>query len=464
MKKLLVCAILIAVLSVVLAGCGTSSGKATVTINVTPKNATVQIDEKGLTAPVKNLPLSKGTHKIYIWKEGYNPMEKEITVNSSKHITLNITLEKTSRQPTVLINTKEKFFIVLDKKCLWEFTGLPIIVSKGRHEIQLINNWDTLHRPYSLIGTFDIEKDTLLTEDDFKKESPQYPQGQLFLPEQFTSPVPRIACCSAAATTYSGIYVNETVTLKGYTNRAIKVFYLVFPSGKKIEVSTTPGNCDECANYFEKTVTFDEPGYYKIKDKSNIPHESFAVYYKAVPSSNVIRVKDIFDTTLSHLPGDAIVVFEGETEKVKFLIKDANGKIMRNTPIGAYGLKTDENGMATFVITGKSPFKNSTYNCCGELFVDGKPALFLIYGDVSANLVRRITVNKKYAVKKDGDLYLPLESVAPCTERMPKWITINDKQYANITDIMKNKEEYPDTVIKETPDAYVIYGLIVMVP
>ncbi len=463
MKKLLVCVVLIAVLSLVLAGCSTPSGKATITVNVTPKSATVLIDEKELTAPVENLPLSKGTHKIYIWKEGYSPMEKEITINSSKHITLNIALEKARRQPTVLINTKEKFFIVLDKKCLWEFTGLPIIVSKGKHEIQLINNWGTLHRPYSLIGTFDIEKDTLLTEDDFKKEGPQCPEG-LFFPEQFASSVPRIACCSAAATTYSGIYVNETVTLKGYTERAIKMFYLVFPSGKKIEINTTPGNCDECANYFEKTVTFDEPGYYKIEDKSNIPHESFAVYYKAIPSSDVIKVKDIFDTTLSHLPGDAIAVFEGETEKVKFLIKDANGKIMRNTPIGAYGLKTNENGTVTFVITGKSPSESST-DCCGELFVNGKHAPpFLIYGDVSASLVRRITINKKYAVKKDGDLYLPLESVVPCTRRMPKWTTINDKQYADITEIMKNKKEYPDTAIKETSDAYVIYGLIEMVP
>ena len=458
-------AFLLAALFVFVVGCTGRVKNGSVTIDSIPQGATVSIDGAAVgKTPLKNYALSFGKHEIILSMQGYESKNVEITVDSSKNIPLSLVLTKAIESYNVLIKTDEQFLIVLDKQWLGKSTGTSIPVEKGTHEIQLINYWDTIKRPYSLIGTFDINKDLVLNESDFKQESPQISEGQLFFPVQFTSDVPVIRCCSAAATTYSGIYVNQTTTLKGYVRRSTKSFYIIFPSGKKIEVATTAGNCNECANYFEKTIAFDEPGEYSLQDKDDpnaILGEEFKVAYKAKPISPITTGGEIFT---SRKEDKGIVVFEGEEEKVEFLITDANDKVMRNTPIGAYGLATDSNGIATFTLSGK--FEGAdTYGCCGELSVNGKPAPpVLIYGSVGAELVRRKTISKKYAKTINGEIYLPGEMIASCFSQGLPGINIDDKNYVNIGDIIKNPQKYPDNAVKDNGDTITIYGQIGMVP
>jgi hypothetical protein len=467
--KKLVVVFLVLILFVFSFGCARRTSKVqygSVTIDSVPQGAEVSIDGvyRGKT-PLSDYLLPAGKHEVVLTAKAYKSLKKEISVNSNGE-KFSFSLEKIPNQCVVTINTKDRFMVVVDKHCLWKFTDKPLVLTKGKHEIQLINFSDIHYKDYFLIGTFDIEKDTVLNETDFKNEKPQFPEGQLFASLGFASSVPVIRCCSAAAYTYSGIYVNETVTVKGYTKRSVKAFYIVFPSGKKIEIDTINGNCDECTNYFEKEITFDEPGYYTLKNRDNpdeIVSPGFHVFYKAKPLSHIIKVKDLFSFSISSNTdalSDAIVVFEGEAEKVKFLITDANGKVMRNTPIGAYGLKTDANGVVTFTLTGNFSNKKSSYGCCGELYVNGKRAPVLIYGDVEAQLVRKRTVNKKYEIKKNRSVYLPAESALPCMEYSTATVNINGKQYVDIASIESSRF----TVVKETQNAYIIYGLITMVP
>jgi len=463
--------LLIAILFIFSAGCTDKTETyGTLTVNSVPQNANISIDgiDRGKT-PLKEYLLPYGKHEIVLTAEGYKSIEKEITINGKdKNVKVSFTLEKVSNLSKVMIKTSTTFMVVVDKHCLWKFTDKPIFLTKGAHEIQLINYFDT-REPYSLIETFDVKNDTVLTENDFKRESPQFPEGQLFYPVQFDSP-PLICCCSAAAYTYSEIYANETITIKGYADRKIKSFYIVFPSGKKVEVNTKIGNCDECANYFEKTITFDEPGRYKVKEKNGsepILGESFEVDYKAKPVSPVTTVAQLFPFVVKNMKyaNKAIVVFEDEPKKVKFLITDANGKIMRNTQIGAYELKTDTNGIVTFTLSGKFPGENP-YGCCGELFVNGKNATVMIYSDLLANVVRRKSISKKYTKIIDGSLYLPKEMVAPSLyeNEMPRIITVNGKIYVNIGQIIDHPEDYPDVTVKDNGSDIIIYSLIGMVP
>ncbi len=448
-------------------GCGKK--QASITINTVPENASVSIDGTHIKNPSKNNTISQGKHEIVVSATGYETVKKEITVNEPKHINLEITLKKIPVTHNVLVKTKEKYMIVIDKHYLHKFTGEPIRVNDGVHEIQLINYFDAKKRPYSLIGKFDINKDIVLTEEDFKREAPQYPEGQMFSSVDFTSPVPVIRCCSAAATTYSGIYVGETVTLKGYTRQNIDAFYVVFPSGKKTEVNTVKGNCDECANYFEKTITFDEPGTYKLENKESSNsnetlYKRFCVFYRAKPVTHVTTVKELFPFLKDYMK-DAIVVIEGEKETVKLLITDANGKIMRNTLIGEYGLKTDKNGIVTLSLTGSFGIKDSLFGCCGEVFVNGKSAPVLIYGDLLANLVRKVSISKKYAKKINGNVYVPEKMILPCLSEPPKkTITVDNEKYVNITEMINHPELFPGYTVKEDKNAFIVYGLIDMVP
>ncbi len=464
MKKAI---IIFTVFALIFAFSGCGKNQASITINTVPENASVSIDGTYVKNPVKDKAISEGKHEITVSAPGYETVKKEISIDAPGVVSFKITLEKVPATHEVLIKTKGKYMIVIDKHCLRKFTGEPIRVKDGIHEIQLINYFDAKNKPYSLIGKFDITKDVTLSDKDFKNETPQYPDGQLFSSIDFISPVPVIRCCSAAAITYSGIYTDETIDLKGFTPRNIKSFYIVFPSGKRVEIRTKAGNCDCCANYFEKKVTFNETGKYEIKNEGSSNGsigEYFNVFYKAKPVSHVTTVKELFPF-LKDYTKDAIVVIEGEEETVKLLITDANGEITRNMPIGKYGLTTDKNGIVTFSLTGRFGSKNSLFGCCGELFVNGKDAPPLIYGDLLANLVRKVSISKKYAKKINGDFYVPEKMISPCLSRPPKkTITVDGEKYVNITEMINHPELFPGNTVKEDKNTFVVYGLVDMVP
>jgi len=277
-------------------------------------------------------------------------------------------------------------------------------------------------------------------------------------------------CCSYSIFTYSDIYVNQTILLKGHTNKTIKSFYIVFPSGKKMKVDTVKGNCDDCTNRFEKLVTFDEQGVYSIKEtegEDQIIGESFVVDYKPKIISSVIKLKELFPYLQVPYADRAIIAFENDETIVKLLITDANGVIMRNTDIGAYGLKTDNNGVATFDILMKPNSASTDPFCCSDdTIINNKVAGFMIYGDIIASAVRRKTISRKYTGNINGSLYLPKEMVAysiPSYE-MPSTTTVDGKEYMNIGQIMDFPENYPDITIKENGNEITIYTLIGKAP
>ncbi|MGC8721892.1 MAG: PEGA domain-containing protein [Caldisericaceae bacterium] len=462
MKKIL--AILLVVLLLLVSGCKPAAKEGSVTIDSVPEGASISIDGVSVgKTPLDNYKLSLGKHKVTLSMEGYDSKTIEFTVEIGKNTSLSFALAKLPEMYSVLIKTTGNFMIVLDKHWLGKLTGKPVSVEKGVHEIQLINYFETMKRPYSLIGTFDVNRDIVLSDSDFTRENPQISQDQLFFPVQFVSDVPVIRCCSAAAFTYCGIYVNQTAVIKGYVQKSTKAFYVIFPSEKKIEVKTVPGTCDDCANYFEKKITFDEPGKYVIEDKDNpdtILGEDFKVFYKAKPVSPITTVGDIFP---NHKGDKGIVVIEGKDEKIDFLITDANGKVMRNTPIGAYDLKTDSNGIVSFTLNGKFD-RDNIYGCCGEITVNRKFAPVLIYGDILASLVRERTISKRYATIINGELCFPEEMVAPCLYENPQVITQGGKNYINVDDILKYPDTYPDNAAVDNGDTITVYGLITMAP
>jgi hypothetical protein len=172
--------------------------------------------------------------------------------------------------------------------------------------------------------------------------------------------------------TYSGIYLNDSVEINGYT--VLNSFDIVFPSGKTVHFDTESTGYKDAygkeIRKFSKTVIFDEIGEYKIFSDNKIvtttsggyAEYKFKVLYKA---------KILTETTLGSLSGnpkdDNVVLLPvGEALTLKLLLTDANGKIARNKPIGLNNLKTDDNGVVSIKVESNG--------------IDESP--FVVYGDV----------------------------------------------------------------------------------
>ena len=187
--------------------------------------------------------------------------------------------------------------------------------------------------------------------------------------------VPHLACCSAAATAYSNIFYGETYTISGKTS--LKSFYLVFPSKKELHFNTEKISGHEKEFYnrkFSKTVTFDEVGSYSILSGEHNKISSFEVDYKAKILPPTPKLKDLFPNTRYK---NAIAVPLDSEVTAKLLITDAKGNPMRNTSLGAYDLKTNENGIVTFKVSCKGQYPP-------QILVNGKPAGVRIYADILA--------------------------------------------------------------------------------
>ena len=201
---------------------------------------------------------------------------------------------------------------------------------------------------------------------------------------------PAIRTCGGCLNlTYSGIYLNETVNVSGYTE--LNSFDIVFPSGKNSHFNTEKTGYKDAAygkdiRKFSKTVTFDEIGEYKIFSDNKIvtPTVGGYVEYKF---QVLYKSKLIGTLTLGNLNGNIdderiLLLQDGKEMIAKLLLTDGKGNIASNKSIGLDDLKTDENGMVSIKIESKRR--------------DESP--FVVYGDILCWICDYTTFDK------DGNL------------------------------------------------------------
>jgi len=147
---------------------------------------------------------------------------------------------------------------------------------------------------------------------------------------------------------YSGIYVGDTVKISGETLEGKEV-KIVFPSGKNVTLQVI----DKVKNYFEKTITFDEEGTYKIEPLN----KTFEVCYRAKILPPVTLLKDIvgertanddYDKTFINW-NNAIAVEVGDLVRrslpiFSIIVIDKNGNPIPN--LAAKKFRTNELGIA----------------------------------------------------------------------------------------------------------------------
>lgn len=429
MKKVIVF-LLLAVLLLNFTGCRQVLKSKTITITSIPEGAVVYIGsmDKGITPLTYTFPY--GNYTITLTETGYKSEERQLTVDDNTQTTLAINLTKLGF--SIKIDVDKSLLVVLDGTYTGKTTPTTLEnVTEGKHEIQLISSSLGDKTGYSLIKSIDLSDDTTFTENDFAREPEQFLATNLGISGTIFDNLPIIRCCSAAATTYSGIYYGDALIISGFTH--LKDLILIFPSGKKIQFDTIPGLCKDCANRFSKKIKFDELGVYNIKSSDEPYSEAtFSVYYKAVPLPPTVMLNSIFTQkgAADDMFSRAVAVPENVETQVKLLIKDGNGNIVRNKPIGKYDLKTDANGIVTFDVSVKGCIPRG---CCPEISVNGKPADVMLYADIlargyiSASFTKEghlinssiPDINNDTDVKVEGNnIYMPYGSFGFCLSDM----------------------------------------------
>ncbi len=230
-------------------------------------------------------------------------------------------------------------------------------------------------------------------------------------PIHFAS-VPHFACCSAAAIAYSNIFYGDTLTVSGVT--LLDSFDFIFPSGKTVHFNTEE---EGDIRKFSKVVTFDEVGNYQITSNGELKY-SFEVCYKP-------KILSPTPTLESILPDygikNAIAVPVGKEVDVGLLITDSKGNLIKNSPLGAYDLKTDGSGIVRFKAKVERKDCEDFYN----IYVNGKLANVRVYADIliwgydfarfseNGHLIESsfIGINKDAnVITKDGNVYMPYSS------------------------------------------------------
>lgn len=183
---------------------------------------------------------------------------------------------------------------------------------------------------------------------------------------------------------YSGIYVGDSIKISGRSVNGKEV-KLIFPSGKIISLPIV----DKSKNYpetslgqvFEKTITFNEEGTYKIEPTD----KCFEVCYRAVPL-NVAFLKDIVGERVTNDDYDKNFVnwnnaialpqygsIRGMLPIFSLLIIDSKGNPIPN--LKAKKFTTNESGIAAIAVN---------------------PDDSVIYGDI------RVVRYKKFIFDKEG--------------------------------------------------------------
>jgi photosystem II stability/assembly factor-like uncharacterized protein len=224
--------------------------------------------------------------------------------------------------------------------------------------------------------------------------------------------VPHFACCSAAAITYSNIFYGDTLTVSGVT--LLDSFDFIFPSGKTVHFNTEE---EGGIRKFSKVVAFDEVGNYQITSNGELKY-SFEVCYKP-------KILSPTPTLESILPDygikNAIAVPVGKEVNAELLITDSKGNLIKNSPLVAYDLKTDGNGVVRF----KAKVERKDCEDCYNIYVNGKLANVRVYADIliwgydfakfseNGHLIESsfIGINKDAnVITKDGNVYMPYGS------------------------------------------------------
>lgn len=458
-KKIIV-ALTISILLMSFVGCGKLFTKSkAITINSVPDGALVFVDGKDAGKTPLTYTLSYGDHTITLTEEGYKNVEQKLTVDENTPATLTFTLPEETFTIKIDVDKQLVLEVVLDGKDTGKIASATLEnVTKGKYEIQLISLGVDKKLGYSLIKTIDLSRDIILTEDDFSHEPEQFSLGRLFGPVTFDN-LPVIRCCSAA-TTYSGIYYGDTVTISGYTPE--ESFDFVFPSGKKIHFDAILGSCEDCINTFSKEVTFDEIGGYKIMGEEPTPLVTFSVFYKATPILSTVMIGEIFGVSkegMGDLLSRAVAVPAGGETTVKLLIEDGKGNVVRNKPIGKYNLSTDGNGFVTFKVKGE--FDTSF----GTLYVNGKTAYVMLYG----NLLGWVYTTEEVVSIKDAkiigdDVYLPSSELGDLVRGNPKTKLIDSKVWVAVNTFKDAPDSYSPVGVKIFSDRIEFYKLCKMVP
>jgi len=261
---------------------------------------------------------------------------------------------------------------------------------------------------------------------------------------------------------YSGLFVGDTVKVSGVVVSETPL-EIIFPSGKTVKIPVSN-------NYFEKEITFDEEGKYKVRftPSGGVPiiEYNFSVCFKAIPILPTKLVKDILngvseandETGLKFVNwNDACVREEGKGGTAFLLIVDNNGNPLTDLK-GKY-FTTDKYGIATIL------FSSSDVNIYGNI----KAAKYdkLVF-DRKGNLVYSTKPEKIEAILQDNTLYLNEKQffsyVFPEARKVGKDITIITDFSLDFSDVgiadnyiseSITNIAIPAKVIKKDNDTYV---------
>ncbi|MDI6861528.1 MAG: PEGA domain-containing protein [Caldisericia bacterium] len=225
-------------------------------------------------------------------------------------------------------------------------------------------------------------------------------------------------CCSKGFYSYSSIYLNDKVTISGYTIKYINGFEIVFPSGKKVhfELKELP-NSD--VKFFSKEVLFDEVGRYKVITDEGDLVSTFDVCYKLELISEYDKISDLFND----LDKDKFILVPFNKEvNLTFKVEDAKGNLIKNKELGVYNLKTDNNGLINLKIfvkkeKGLEPFEIFINDIKGNAKIYDNKFLtayeYLVYDKngklIETNSLFPPTYENIKIIEKDNSIYLPLE-------------------------------------------------------
>jgi len=280
-------------------------------------------------------------------------------------------------------------------------------------------------------GFEDYNETINVTNDENPKEvvaklekQPEFLCGH---PLCFVEPTIRYTCCGGVY--YSGVYLNGTYNVRGYTT--LDSFDIVFPSGKKVHFDTEQTSdkfsWGEQVRKFSKKVAFDELGEYKVMHNGEIVTPTsggpvdfkFKVLYKA----KILNGKILGSLSGNPEDNNKILLPVWESIDLKLLLTDANGNIARNKLIGLDNLKTDNNGIATIKVksdlTKDSPFEiygeirgwlceYTKFDSNGNLI----KADFVSYDEKGnpTQYIPKIIPNKVNVIKENGHIYMPYNS------------------------------------------------------
>lgn len=185
------------------------------------------------------------------------------------------------------------------------------------------------------------------------------------------SSVPVIACCSAAETSWSHIYVGETVPVQGSVqfNSQTKVpvyrdVTITGPGGWTTEIPTDMGGT------FDEEITFPTEGSYQIGIAGQSPPVTFYVPYVPHPDP-ALTLSTVFPDSQRNDFGDTVLTVPSNGPTTfQVLFTDFQGNPVANRTFGPdSNITTNSAGMASFTYTPAPTVGLGIAHLYGSLFV-----------------------------------------------------------------------------------------------